>query len=147
MDAKNNGPFNIWAEADVLVEFYDCDPMGVVWHGNYFNYFESGRRALLEKIGYDYLEMEESGFVFPVIEVSAKYLKSLQFKDRARVRAVLTEYENRLRIQYEICNIKTGEITTKGVSTQMAFDLKTGDSCFVCPRILIDKIEAQISQL
>jgi acyl-CoA thioester hydrolase len=134
----------IYAEAEITVEFFDCDPLKVVWHGNYFNYFEIGRRMLLEKIGYDYNEMEKTGYAFPVIEVSAKFLGSLRFRDRARVKAILEEYENRLRIKYEIRNVQTGVLTTKGVSTQMAFDMKTNDSCFVCPQILIDKVEACI---
>ena len=141
---ENNGPYNIWAEAETTVEFYDCDPLRVVWHGNYLNYFEIGRRTLLEKINYGYSEMEESGYAFPVIEVSVKYLGSLHFRDRVRIKAILTEYENRLRIQFEIRNSITGQLTTKGFSTQMAYDMKAGDSCFVCPKILADKIEALI---
>jgi acyl-CoA thioester hydrolase len=145
MEAKeNNGPFNIYAEAETTVEFFHLDPLQVVWHGNYLNYFEIGRRMLLEKIDYSYKEMEESGYAFPVIEISAKYLSSLRFGDRAKIKAILIEYENRLRIQYEIRNAKTGQITTKGVSTQMAIDIKAGESCFVCPAILTNKIEAII---
>jgi acyl-CoA thioester hydrolase len=114
----------------------------VVWHGNYINYFEVGRRALLEKIGYSYDEMEKSGYAFPIIEISAKYLGPLRFKDRARVKAVLMEYENRLMIRYEIRNTQTGILTTKGLSIQMACNIKTNESCFVCPEVLVKKVEA-----
>jgi len=139
---QDNGPYGIYAEAEVTVEFFDCDPLKVVWHGNYINYFEVGRRVLLEKIGYGYDEMERTGYAFPIIEITAKFLKSLRFKDRALVKAVLEEYENRLRIKYEIRNTQTGLLTTKGVSTQMAIDMRTNDSCFVCPQVLADKVEA-----
>ena len=141
---ENNGPYNIFAETEITVEFNDLDPMNVVWHGNYIDYFETGRRVLLEKIGYGYVEMMESGYAFPVIDVSAKYLGSLRFLDIARIKAILVEYENRLRIRYEIRNAKTGVLLTKGLSTQMAIDMKAGESCFVCPKILIDKVEALI---
>ena len=138
---EENGPYNIYAETEITVEFYDLDPLRIVWHGNYLNYFEAGRRALLEKIGYSYDEMEKSGYAFPIIEVSVKYLESLRLKDRARVKAILMEYENRLLIRYEIRNIQTGVLTTKGFSTQMAVDIKSNESCFVCPPILIKKVE------
>jgi acyl-CoA thioester hydrolase len=138
---ENNGPYNLYAEEEITVEFYDLDPLRIVWHGNYLNYFEAGRRALLEKIGYSYDEMEKSGYAFPIIEVSVKYLESLRLKDRARVKAILMEYENRLLIRYEIRNVQTGVLTTKGFSTQMAVDIKSHDSCFVCPPILIKKVE------
>ena len=138
----DNGPFNLFAETEITVEFYECDPMKVVWHGNYFNYFEIGRRKLLEMIGYNYDDMEKSGFAFPVIEASAKYIGILRYRDRAVIKAVLDEYENRLRIKFEIRNANTGLVTTRGLSTQMAFDIKKFESCFVCPKILIEKVEA-----
>jgi acyl-CoA thioester hydrolase len=143
---EENGPYNIYAEAEITVEFYDLDPLRIVWHGNYINFFEVGRRALLEKIGYSYDEMVKSGFSFPVIEVSAKFLNSLRLNERARIKAILMEYENRILIRYEIRNVKTGVLTTKGSSTQMAFDMRTSDSCFVSPPILIEKVEALIKE-
>ena len=142
---ENNGPYNIFAETEITVEFYDLDPLCIVWHGNYLNYFEIGRRVLLQKLDYSYMDMEKSGYVFPVIEISAKYMESLRFGDRAIVKAILLEYENRLKIRYEIRNAKTGVITTKGVSTQMAIDIKTGESCFISPDILIEKAEILIA--
>ena len=143
---KDNGPFNIFAEAETIIEFYHLDPLEVVWHGNYINYFELGRRSLLEKIGYCYNEMKDSGFAFPVVEISIKYLKPLMFRDRIRIKAILMEYENCLRIKYEIYNAETGAIITRGLSTQMACDIKTNESCFVCPDVLIKKVEYLINQ-
>ena len=139
-----NGPYGLFAESDIVVEFFDCDPMQVVWHGNYLNYFEISRRALLEKIGYSYSEMEESGYAFPLVEIYVKYLEPLRHRDRARVKAVLTEYENRIKIKYEIRNSQTGHLTTKGISSQMTYNISTGNSCFVCPKLLTDKVEALI---
>jgi len=143
---ENNGPYNIYAETEFTVEFFHLDPMQVVWHGNYINYFEIGRRVLLEKIGYSYNDMKESGYSFPVIEISAKYTGSLRFLDCAKIKAILLEYENRLKIQYEIRNVKTGAVVTKGFSTQMAFDIKADESCFLCPKIFVEKVEALIKR-
>ena len=143
---KTNGPYNIFVEEETVVEFFHADPLGVVWHGNYLNFFEIGRRALLEKIGYDYNDMKESGYAFPVIETFTKFIKPVTFKDRIKIKAVLLEYENRLKIQFEIRNIQTGLITTMGTSTQMAVNMNTMESCFICPQILIDKVEALIKE-
>ena len=144
---ENNGPFNLFAETEITVEFFDIDPLQVVWHGNYIKYFEMGRRKLMEKIDYSYSDMEKSGYAFPLIEISAKYISSLRFMDRAKVKAVLVEYENRLRVKYEIRNAETGVLTTRGVSTQMAVDIDSGESCFVCPVALTEKIEALLEGL
>ncbi|MCL2043187.1 MAG: acyl-CoA thioesterase [Treponema sp.] len=143
---KDNGPFNIYAETETIIEFYSLDPMQVVWHGNYIKYFELGRRSLLEKIGYSYNEMKDSGFSFPVVEITVKYIKPLKFKDKIRIKAILIEYENCLRIKYEIYNDETGTAVTRGLSTQMAYDIKTDESCFVCPEVLIKKVQYLINE-
>ena len=143
---EDNGPFSIFAEAETIVEFYSLDPMQVVWHGNYINYFELGRRSLLEKIGYSYNEMKDSGFAFPVVEIYVKYLKPLRFKDRIRIKAILMEYESCLKIKYEIYNAENGAAITRGSSTQMAYDIKTDKSWFVCPEVLIKKVEYLINE-
>ena len=140
--SQDNGPYNIFAETEITVEFYDLDPMRVVWNGNYINYFEIGRRVLLKKIGYSYSDMEKSGYIFPVVEIRAKYLGPLHFTDRVHIKAILIEYENCLRIKYEIRNAQTGALTTRGLSTQMAYDIKANESCFVCPAILVKKVES-----
>lgn len=124
------------------VEFYDVDSMKIVWHGNYIKYMEKARCALLDKIGYNYLEMEKSGYLFPIVDIKLKYVKSLYFGQKARAVAYLTEYENCIRIKYEIYNEESGELTTKGESMQMAVNMKTGESCFVCPDIFIKKVDA-----
>jgi acyl-CoA thioester hydrolase len=129
------------AEIEFDVEFYDADPMRIVWHGNYIKYFEKARCALLNKIGYNYIQMEESGYQFPVTSVSAKYVGSFKFGERVRALAILEEYENCLKIRYELRDAATGELRTKGNSTQMAIDAATGESRFVCPQIFIDRVE------
>ena len=124
------------------VEFYDVDSMKVVWHGNYVKYMEKGRCALLDKIGFGYLEMEKEGVAFPVVDVKLKYKKSLRFGDKVRVVSLLTEYENCIKIAYEIYNAQTGELCTKGESTQMAVEISSMETKFVCPKVFVDKVEA-----
>jgi acyl-CoA thioester hydrolase len=130
------------AELEFAVEFYDIDSLQVVWHGNYIKYFEKARCALLNKIGYGYREMKDSGYTFPVTGISVKYISPLFFGNRVRAKAVLDEYENCLKIKYELLNAETGVLCTKGTSTQMAYDIAAGTSCFICPQIFIDRVEA-----
>jgi acyl-CoA thioester hydrolase len=136
---------DIKAEIEFSVEFYDIDSLNIVWHGNYMRYFEMARRALLETINFGYAAIQASGYVFPVTDVSMKYIKPLRLGDRVRARAILDEYENCLRILYELYNAKTGELTTQGRSTQMAYDIAGKSSCFVCPRVFTEKIEAYLA--
>jgi acyl-CoA thioester hydrolase len=138
-------PSNLTAETDFIVEFYDVDSMEIAWHGSYIKYFEKARRVLLDKIGYSYKDMKTSGYAFPVTEISLKYIRPLRFGDRVKAKAILNEYENRLRIRYELVNTQTGLVTTKGQSTHMAYHIESADSCFECPRVLIDKVESLLA--
>jgi acyl-CoA thioester hydrolase len=135
------------AEIEFNVEFYDVDSMRIVWHGNYVKYIENVRCALLEKIGYNYSDMEKSGWLFPVAGISVKYVSSLRFRDRVRARALLTEYESCIKIKYELYNAVTGQLCTKAESTQMAVNIATGESSMVCPPVFIGKVEALLKEL
>jgi acyl-CoA thioester hydrolase len=129
------------AEIVFPVEFYDVDSMRVVWHGNYVKYLEKGRCALLDSIGYGYMQMVDDGYAFPVTDVKIKYIRSLMFGEKVRIKAILVEYENCIKIKYEIYNDKTGVLTTKAESTQMAVKISTGESSFICPEVFIKKVE------
>ena len=54
------------AETETQVQFFDLDPMEVVWHGHYVKYLEIARGALLDSIDYNYPEMRDSGYLWPV---------------------------------------------------------------------------------
>jgi len=136
----------IHAEISFHVEFYEVDSMEVVWHGNYVQYFERVRCALLDSIGYGYREMRASGFTFPVVSLSLKFVKPLRFGDKVLARATLEEFENCLRIQYALFN-NQGQLVAKGLTTQMAFEVASNTSSFVCPPILIARVRQLQTQL
>jgi acyl-CoA thioester hydrolase len=128
-------------EIDIAVQFYDLDPMNVVWHGNYVRYFEQARCALLQKIDYSYEQMRDSGYAFPVVDIRVKYIQPLQGLGTIfRVNTKLVEWENRLRIDYRILDKNSETVLTKGQTTQLAVDLKTHETLFVCPEILHRKV-------
>lgn len=136
----------IEAEIDLKVEFYDVDSMHIVWHGNYVKYMEQARCALLDLIGYNYHEMASSGFAWPVVDIHVKYVRPLMFNQRFRIRATLSDWENRIKIDYLIYNPETGQKITKGHSIQMAIDVSTGESLFATPKVALDHIEAYLNR-
>ena len=128
------------AEVHIKVPFQDVDAMRIVCHGNYFRYFEEARAALLDKISYGYFEMKDSGYAWPVVDVRTKFIKPLLLQQKIRVVAKLVEYENQLKIAYDIFDASTGERTTKGTTTQVAIDMATNEMCFASPQVLFDKL-------
>lgn len=128
------------AEVEMEVQFYDLDPMQIVWHGNYVKYLEVARCALLDSIGYNYPQMRESGYSWPVIDMNLRYIAAAVFGQRLRLRADLVEWENRLKINYLITDAATGKRLNRGSTTQVAVDIATGEMCFASPGVLFDKL-------
>jgi acyl-CoA thioester hydrolase len=132
----------ITAVSEVKVEFYDVDAMKVVWHGHYARFMEVGRMALYDKLGYGYMEMEASGYSWPVVDLHIRYVRPARLGQVLRVSATLTEWENRVRMEFLITDAATGEKITKGDCTQVAVDNKTGELEFVCPEVFQSKVRS-----
>ena len=128
------------AETLIKIPFHDVDMMRIAWHGHYVKYFEVARCELFDDVGYGYMDMVNSGYAWPVIDLNIRYAKPATFEQNVIVTSAVVEYENRLKIRYEIHDEKTGERLTKGHTVQVAVDMKTNEMCFASPRILLDKL-------
>ncbi|NIY47015.1 acyl-CoA thioesterase [Cedecea colo] len=128
------------AEVSIKVPFHDVDSMNVVWHGNYFRYFEVAREALLDQFGYGYRAMKASGYVWPVVDTRVKYRDVVTFEQQILVRANVEEFENRLKIGYQITDAASGKRTTTGYTIQVAVDAATGEMCYVSPAVLFARM-------
>lgn len=129
------------ASVEVEVPFHDVDAMNVAWHGHYVKYFEIARCALLRRFDYDYPQMMASGYMWPVVDCHLRYVRPARYGQRLIVTATLLEYENRLRIGYEIRDAASGERLTKGSTVQVAVDASTRELQFVSPPIVFSNVE------
>lgn len=130
----------------ITVPFHDVDSMNVVWHGHYAKYFELARCELLDSVGYNYIDMKNSGFAWPIIDMRIKYVKPLMFGQRINVQCTLSEWEYRLKLNYVITDATTGERLTKGYTCQAAVDMQTFAMCFESPPVLLQRLAPFISQ-
>lgn len=130
-------------EIEVVPAFYDIDPMDVVYHGNYVKYLEQARTALLERHDFGYAHMRDSGYLWPVVDMRLKYVRPATLGQRLRVRATVTEWESRLRVDYLTCDAVTGEKINTAYTIQVAVEAATGEMCFVCPPILAERLGMQ----
>jgi acyl-CoA thioester hydrolase len=128
------------AEKEIMPQFYDMDPMEVVWHGNYVRYFEDARCLLLDSFEYNYAQMKESGYMWPVIELHIRYPGPLVYGKTVVIRADLTEYEFRLKIVYTIIDKETGKRLCRGHTVQVAVGYDDRKMRFASPLILAQKL-------
>jgi acyl-CoA thioester hydrolase len=129
------------AEVELEIPFQDVDAMQMAWHGNYFRYFEAARSKLLRRIDYDYEQMHASGYLWPIIETQVRFVQALRYKQRIVVNAELTEWENRLKIEYRIRDSDSDKRLTKAYTIQCAIDARTQELQLVSPPALLDRLK------
>lgn len=99
---------------ELEVPFHDCDPLGVVWHGHYYKFFEHARTALLRRIDLDVPQIRDLGYRLYVIESKCRYSAPLSYGDRVQVSAWFRELDNRIDVAYEIRNLTLGRRAARG---------------------------------
>lgn len=131
------------SRVSVTVPFQDADPSGAAWHGNYFRYFDAARVALLERLGYGYRAMADSGYVWPIVDTRVRYLASVGYGETLEVAAALEEWEYRLRIAYEVFN-GDGRRVTEGYTVQVPVAAATGEMVFGLPEPMRQRLQQRI---
>jgi acyl-CoA thioester hydrolase len=130
----------IQAEVELEVPFHDIDLLGIAWHGHYCKYLEIARCAMLDKIGYGYMEMKATGYVWPIVDLSVRYVRPAKFGQRIRVSSELVEWEYRMKIKYRIADAETGEVLAKGHTIQAAVDANSGEMSYASPPVFFEKL-------
>ncbi|MEI6859918.1 MAG: acyl-CoA thioesterase [Shewanella sp.] len=133
-------------ELEILIPFHDVDSMGITWHGNYLRYFEMARCQLLDLFNYGYHEMLASDYSWPIVDLQIKYVQPSTFGQKVKVIASLVEWENRMKINYEVRDLATNKRLTKGYTIQAAVD-NNNELCFVTPTIFRQKLAHLVPNL
>lgn len=126
-------------EFSVRVRYAETDQMGVVYHGNYAQYFEMGRVEWLRNMGVSYKWMEENGIMLPVVSLTTNYKKPARYDDLLTVKTVFKRQSSvKIEFDYEIYNEKQ-ELLTTGYSMLVFVDMKTGKPT-IPPSYVMDKL-------
>ena len=126
----------------VRVRYAETDQMGVVYHGNYAQYFEMGRVEWLRNMGVSYKWMEENGIMLPVVSLNINYKKPARYDDLLRVKTIFKKQTSvKIEFEYEIYN-EANELLTIGSSILVFVDMKSGR-----PTLPPDYINEKLSRI
>jgi len=102
--------------SEIRVRYAETDQMRFAHHSHYITWFELARINLLREIGISYAQLEKEGYLMPVLEVSARFIRPAHFDDRLFVRAVIEEMPRaKLSFKYEVYN-EQNELLCSGYS-------------------------------
>jgi acyl-CoA thioester hydrolase len=108
-------------EIEIRVRYRECDPMGFLYHGNYFTFFEMGRTELLRAAGGNYRQMEEAGFYVVVVRVDCRYHRPAHYDDVLRMRTTVSRVTP-AKIEHEYHLFRDEELLAVGHSTLAIVD-------------------------
>lgn len=113
-------------ETTVRVRYAETDQMGVVYHSNYFLYFESARAESIRGLGYTYADMEKIGVIMPVVDVHCRYLRPALYDNLLTVKTTLKELPIHHKIEFfqDVFN-EAGEHLVAGKITLYFMEAKT----------------------
>lgn len=121
------------------VRYSETDQMGVVYHGNYAQFFEMGRTEWLRSLGVTYKDMEKSGIMLPVISLQCNFIKSALYDDLLTITTFLKKKPLvKIEFDYEIKNQKD-ELICTGNSVLVFLNSKTMKPTR-CPNYLLESL-------
>ena len=107
-ESHNKNAVCPYIDVSVRVRYADTDRMGIVYYGNYPQYFEIGRSEYMRERGFPYRELEEMGYNLVVVGLEAKYHNSAVYDDLLIVKTAISNLMSRgLTFHYEIYKDET----------------------------------------
>nr|WP_272491477.1 thioesterase family protein [Paenibacillus rhizolycopersici] len=94
---------------EVVIEpkYSEFDMMGIIYHAHYLEWFELGRLQLSRNLGFDYVKMEQAGYISPVHEMKVEYKRGIRYG--------------------ETVLLKTRVIENSGVKTAYGYEVYNGE--------------------
>lgn len=107
----------------VRPRYAETDQMGVVYHGNYFTYFEVARSDYFRQVGFTYKSLEELGVIMPVLECGCKFLKPVFYDENIAIKTkCLWNGKIKVTFEYEIQDEATGQVLANGFTKHTFVD-------------------------
>lgn len=124
------------------VAFHECDPLGVAWHGRYFEWLDCARTALFASVQLDVHQIRALGHRMYVVETRCRYMASLQYADDFRVIAWFSAVGPLIRVAFDIYNLGSGRWSARGV-TSLATTDSNGQLLTATPDALLARLPAR----
>lgn len=128
-------------ETQIRVRYAETDQMGVVYHSNYFQYFEVARSESIRNLGFTYADMEKMGIIMPVVEVKCKYLRPALYDQLLTITVAVHQLptDHKITFYSDVLNEKN-ELLATGHVTLYCMEAKTMKKARL-PQQLFEKIK------
>ena len=109
------------------VRYRECDPMGVVYHTHYLDFFEYARTEALREMGLAYKTLEDQGIIMPVIDLGMQFKGPARYDDVLEITARFEEVPGvRVPVTYEVHRVGDAALLATGHVTLCFVDRNRG---------------------
>ena len=123
------------------VRYSETDKMGVVYHGNYIQYFEVGRVEYMRNIGVIYAELEKQGVGMPVVNINIDYLLPAPYDEELTIETWIESLPTSKIVFHNRALNELGKVVCKAEVTLVFIN-----ACFrpvKAPKAVIDALVAK----
>ncbi len=132
-------------EMQLRVRYAETDKMGVVYHGNYAQYFEVARVEMLRSLGVSYRSMEDEGTMLPVVNLNIDYKKPALYDELLTVETTISELPGvKIQFSYKLLN-QNQDLLALASTTLVFVDVETKRPKR-CPEFLLEKLKDHFKQ-
>src|SRR4051812_27593126 len=111
-------------DIEFRVRYAETDQMGVVYHTNYLIWCEMGRTDFIRRRGMSYADIEKSGTLLAVADLSARFHGAARYEDLVRVQTTLADLQSRFIVfDYLISSAATGARLVTAKTSLVSVDL------------------------
>ena len=131
-------PKRIEHVSQVRVRFVETDPLGIVWHGNYIQYFEDGRESFGREHGISYLDQKTHGYATPIVKSSTDHKLPLRYGDIATIKTIyIDSAAAKMVFHYEIYNQDDQLVCTDETVQVFVDNIGDGDLSLTIPEFFM----------
>ena len=95
------------------------------------------------QLGHEATTRVEQAARWPVVDARVKYIRPLRYAQPLVVAARISEWENRLKLDYRIRDAASDEVLTRAHTIQVAVDAASGEMRYQCPPVLWERLGVQ----
>jgi acyl-CoA thioester hydrolase len=129
------------SETSIRVRYSETDQMGIVYYGNYAQYYEVARVECLRSFGVSYADIENNMKVFmPVMAMEIKYIRPAKYDETIKIVTEIPEFpDNVIRFKNYLYNDR--EELLNVATIKLCFIDKKTNKRVNAPELITDRLK------
>ncbi len=129
-------------EIERKVSFHHCDPLGVAWHGRYFEWFEEARSELFEAVDLGVEQIRGLGHRMYIVDAKCRYMAPMSFGDSMRITTWFSDVQPLIRVGYDVYNLESKRWAARATTVLATTDI-TGELLPKTPDAILDRLPSR----